>query len=143
MAIIETLVHIRSKKGVIYCDNLKKGVDEWVKPQYSIEEDPSALRAHGGWENRAICLVCIQKAETLGDLKKKVLYCVLSWTKRTTREGKVEWVTAPLRYNHAVSETHARQVFFANHSPLMTRIIHIGRSIGFHVADKKGEVLFA
>jgi len=137
------IVHVKyTKQEGIYCDTFKKGIDEWVEPYVSIDSEPSALRAHGGWTDRAICVACIQKAAEVGHLQKKHLYCVLAET-IGEYEGKKAWIPAPLRYTHAVNETHARMTFFANHSRLTTKILFIGRAVGYNVADSKGEVLFA
>jgi hypothetical protein len=136
-----TIVHVKFTKAKgIYCGAGPKGI-EWVEPYVAVDADPSALRHFGGWTDRALCLACIEKAKSLDHLKKKHMYGILS-LRHGLYEGKLAWIPAPPRYVHAVNESHARMIFFANHDRTKTKIEYIGRVVGLKMADKKGEVLF-
>jgi hypothetical protein len=74
-----TIVHAKFEgEGHLLWCRVQSG-ESSGRPYVAVDADPSALRRAGGWTDRALCLVCIEKAKSSTNFKKKHMYGILRY----------------------------------------------------------------
>lgn len=98
--------------------------------------DTLAMRADPEWLDveGAICVSCAKMLKP-----GKTIYAVAA-EKFVKIDRNFRWVPDGITYVHGNSEAHAKEQYIAT-AERNTRIVAIGRVIGYYVEDTKGNVL--